>query len=74
MAEELTRITIPALLLWGAEDGNVPATIAVYVYDNLATDPALKEVVLIDECAHSPHYDQPEAFAVAVISFMEEYR
>ena len=33
---ELHNIRIPALMLWGAEDGIVPAGVADYVYEHLA--------------------------------------
>lgn len=71
---ELTNITIPALMLWGAEDGIVPTTVADYVYEHLGTDESMKAVVLIPECAHSPQYDAPEAFYEEVKSFVETYK
>jgi len=67
----LQNITIPALLLWGANDGVVPTTVADYVYDHLATDPSQKEIVLIDECGHGPHVEKPDAFYDAVRNFIE---
>ena len=71
---ELANITIPALMLWGADDGVVPAEVADYVYDNLGTAPALKSVVKIPECAHGPQHDQPQAFYDEVSNFIETYR
>jgi proline iminopeptidase len=71
---ELGNITIPALMLWGADDGVVPAGVADYVYDNLGTDPAFKEVVKIPECAHGPQHDQPEIFYQEVRDFIETYK
>lgn len=71
---ELSAITIPALMLWGADDGVVPAGVADYVYDNLGTDPAFKQVVKIPECAHGPQNDQPDIFYQEVRAFIETYR
>lgn len=71
---ELQRIEIPALLLWGKNDGAVPAAVGDYVYDNLKTDPAHKTLIKIEECSHAPHFDQPEAFANAVTNFIETYK
>lgn len=71
---ELTRIRIPALLLWGAEDGVVPADLADYVYEHLATDPADKYVVKIPECAHGPQHEAPERFYAEITSFIETYK
>ena len=71
---ELNNITIPALMLWGAEDGIVPAEVADYVYENLGTDPSMKEVVKIPECCHGPQHEQPEIFYDEVSSFVETYK
>ncbi len=71
---EISNITIPALMLWGAEDGVVPAELADYVYDHLGTAPSMKEVVKIPECAHAPNHDQPEIFYQEVGRFIETYK
>lgn len=71
---ELANITIPALMLWGAEDGIVPSGVAYHVYDHLGTDESQKEVVLIPNCGHGPHNDQPEAFYQAMTDFIERYK
>lgn len=71
---ELGNITIPALMLWGADDGIVPSGVADYVYANLGTDPAFKSVVKIPDCAHGPQHEQPETFYDEVRVFIETYR
>jgi pimeloyl-ACP methyl ester carboxylesterase len=71
---ELANITIPSLMLWGAEDGIVPTGVAHYVYEHLGTPEADKEVLLIPECGHSPQNDQPEAFYQEMRDFMERYK
>ena len=71
---ELTNITIPSLMLWGADDGVVPAVLADYVYDNLGTVPSEKKVVKIPECAHGPQHEQPEIFFQEISAFVETYK
>ena len=71
---ELGNITIPALMLWGAEDGVVPAPVADYVYEHLGTDPSRKEVVKIPECCHGPQNETPETFYYEVSRFVEIYK
>lgn len=71
---ELNNIDIPVLLLWGELDGIVPTTVADYVYDNLATAPADKWKIFIEECAHGPHFDQPEKFYEHMRQFIETYK
>ena len=71
---EIGNITIPALMLWGADDGVVPAEVADYIYENLGTDPSMKEVVRIPECGHGPHVEHPERFYQEVSTFIETYK
>lgn len=71
---ELHNITIPSLLLWGKHDGAVPVGVGEYVYEHLATDSTQKQLVVLQECSHSPHYDQPDRFYEVVSDFIEEYR
>ncbi|MDX1446575.1 alpha/beta hydrolase [Lishizhenia sp.] len=71
---ELENISIPSLILWGADDGIVPVGVADYVYDHLGTPAADKEVVKIPECCHGPQHDQPEIFYQEVSDFIETYK
>lgn len=71
---QLQNITIPALMLWGADDGIVPAVVADYVYDNLATDPSMKKVVKIPECGHGPQSEKPQEFYAEIVDFIETYK
>ena len=71
---ELRNIKIPALMLWGANDGIVPVEVADYVYEHLGTDPSEKEIILIDKCGHGPQTERPEEFYAAMISFIETYK
>lgn len=71
---QVSNIHIPALLIWGKQDGIVPPAVGEFAYDLLATDPADKTLVLIDECGHSPLNEQPEEFYFHVQSFIEKYK
>jgi len=71
---ELANITIPSLMLWGEDDGVVPAELADYVYEHLATDPSQKKVIKIPECAHAPQHEQPEIFFEEITQFVETYK
>ncbi len=72
--QELEQMTIPSLLLWGADDGIVPHQVADYVYEHLGTDEADKYVVKIPECGHGPHSEHPERVYDEVSSFIEKYK
>lgn len=71
---ELRNITIPSLMLWGANDGVVPPEVADYVYEHLATSESMKQVVKIPECGHGPQHDQPEIFYQEVSQFVETFK
>lgn len=71
---EISKITIPALMLWGEGDGIVPTGVADYVYEHLGTDASMKKVVKIPQCGHGPQNDQPEAFYQEVSNFIETYK
>lgn len=71
---ELKQITIPALMLWGADDGVVPHQVADHVYENLGTPEEDKKVVKIPECCHAPQIEQPQQFYDELRSFIEEYK
>ena len=74
VTEDVSNISIPAMLLWGKEDGAVPASTAEFTYSFLATPEADKEIVLIEECAHAPHFDTPDEFDVHMTHFIEKYK
>ena len=71
---ELQNINIPALMLWGADDGVVPAPVADYVYDNLGTDASMKRVVKLEECGHGPQSEKPVEFYNEISDFIETYK
>ena len=71
---EIESITIPSLVLWGADDGIVPVGVGEYVYEHLGTDPAKKDLVFIPKCGHGPQTERPEEFYQEVSSFIETYK
>ena len=74
VTEDVSNITIPALLLWGKHDGTVPTPVSQFTYDLLGTPPSDKEIVLFDKCAHFPYNETPYEFQGAVTSFVEKYK
>lgn len=71
---ELNNIHIPALVMWGQNDGILPVPLAQWTYDQLGTPPAQKQIKTFSQCGHGPHFEQPEAFAEAVKQFVETYK
>ena len=64
----LHRISVPTLLLWGAEDRLIPA----------AYGPAFKELIpgarlmTIEKCGHLPQVEKPDVFISTLVGFTEE--
>lgn len=66
--DELSSVTIPTLIVWGANDAVVPlhhATNASGRFPN-------SRLVVIPDCGHVPHVEQPQQFIAAVENFIKE--
>ena len=58
---ELRRITIPTDLLWGRHDRMVPLAIGESAHAAFGWP-----LHVIDDVAHAPHVERPEAFLAAI--------
>jgi len=58
VAEELKRINIPTLLIWGRQDRITPLTVA-YRFNDLLPNTKLE---VIENCGHAPMMEQPDIF------------
>lgn len=63
----LHRITLPTLVLWGAQDRAVPIDIGRAYH---AAIPASR-MVSLDACGHLPHVEQPAAYLDALTGFID---
>jgi pimeloyl-ACP methyl ester carboxylesterase len=59
-------ITAPTLVVWGAQDGLIPAA---HAHAWVAAIPGAR-LAWIDRCGHVPPAERPEAFAGALLSFL----
>ena len=64
----LHRVRVPALVLWGEEDGIIPVAYAAE-YARLLPD---ARVVRFPACGHSPARERPAEFAEALLAFLRE--
>jgi 2-hydroxy-6-oxonona-2,4-dienedioate hydrolase len=65
---ELTRISVPTLLVWGKEDRITPAEVAER-FHALIPD---SDLVFITNCGHAPMLERPEAFTEIVEEWLRE--
>ncbi len=67
----MSNIELPTLIAWGEHDGILPVELAEDARMRLGTPDADKRVVIFDDSAHSPMFEEPDAFDQAVIDFVE---
>lgn len=63
----LPRVTNPVLIVWGRQDGIIPA-ICGEQYQRILPNARLE---IIDECGHSPQIEKPEDFLRIVTAFLQ---
>lgn len=68
LANELHKITVPTLLVWGLNDTITPPLVA-HDFNRLITNSKLR---FIDKCCHAPMMEQPEKFNSILEEFLEE--
>ena len=68
LGQELGRLTMPALVISGAEDTVVPVEQSI----RLARELPQAELVVIPECGHVPHEECPGPFLDAVRDFLRD--
>ena len=67
LRQRLHRITVPTLLLWGANDRFVTSGYYGAAYQEAIPGAQLE---IIDQAGHCPHIEQPDAFVDRVRSFI----
>jgi pimeloyl-ACP methyl ester carboxylesterase len=67
LAERLTEFNMPVLVITGDDDRIVPTEQSVRLADEIPN----AELVVIEQCGHLPHEEQPEEFLQAVKEFLE---
>jgi pimeloyl-ACP methyl ester carboxylesterase len=67
LARRLRRVTSPTLLLWGTEDRLIPHAHAE-AYRAALPDAHIR---LLPDCGHMALLERPDAFAEAIIDFLE---
>jgi abhydrolase domain-containing protein 6 len=66
LTSQLSRITAPALAIFGQQDGVVPVSDGYLVKQHVPHS----RLVLIDECGHFPMYEKPQPYLEAMQAFL----
>jgi len=68
MAEDITKIKTPTLLIWGLNDTITPPMVA-HEFNRLMSNSKLR---FIDHCCHAPMMEHPDTFNDILEQFLEE--
>ncbi len=68
MADEITKIKVPTLLVWGLNDTITPPIVA-HEFNQLIPNSTLR---FVDECCHAPMMEKPEEFNQLVEEFLNK--
>lgn len=68
MAEDIPRIKVPTLLIWGLNDTITPPMVA-HEFNRLLPNSTLR---FIDRCCHAPMMEHPEKFNDLVSDFLQD--
>lgn len=68
LRNELHKVTIPVLLIWGKQDAITPPFVGE-AFEELLPN---AELHLIDQCGHAPMMERPQEFNRIVDSFLEK--
>ena len=65
------KLEVPSLVIWGYNDPALPYESGVALYDLMVSSSVLpgSQLVLFDECGHSPYIEYPEIFNRLIRSF-----
>lgn len=68
--DQVDKITMPTLVLHGANDQGIPPTLGEALYKSL---PNAKKFVLIPNAAHASNVNNPQATNAELLEFLEKY-
>ena len=68
MAEDLPKLRVPSLIIWGKQDNVTPPNVAEEFHRLL---PASK-LVWINNCGHAPMMEHPDEFNNSILNWLKE--
>jgi 2-hydroxy-6-oxonona-2,4-dienedioate hydrolase len=67
LSGRLSKISVPTLLIWGANDRMIPLA-----YSREYTEIPNSQLTIIDNCGHTPFVEKPAEFNNIVLKFLEK--
>lgn len=68
LADQLSRISCPTLLVWGKQDSITPPFVAEKFHELIPHS----ELHFLEKCGHAPMMERPEAFNIILKGFLEK--
>lgn len=68
LAEKVSTISVPTLIIWGAKDQLIPPKFATRFEQEIANS----ELVVFEELGHVPHEENPQLTVAPVMQFLRE--
>ncbi len=68
LADKLSRISAPTLLVWGKQDAVTPPFVAEKFHELIDNS----KLYFLDKCGHAPMMERPEEFNEILASFLKE--
>ena len=69
---DLSKISLPTLVLWGRHDGVLPVALAEPTMERLGTPNEDAVLHVLERSGHSPQAEEPEAFVNHIEDFLED--
>lgn len=67
---QLNKITVPVLLIWGANDPAIPVTQGALLAEELPR----AELRILPKTGHAPHEERPQATLDLILPFLERFK
>ncbi len=67
ITKSLKKISVPTLIIWGADDPVIPVKYA----DDFVSSIQGSRFYMMDNCGHTPYVDDPKRFSKLVIDFLK---
>ncbi len=74
LSDEMKKINIPALVLWGKYDGVNTLEMGFDAFNSIGTDVSQKELVILQNSAHEGYLEEPVLFKNTVLDFINRYK
>ena len=74
MTDVIPRIEVPTLLVYGRNDLVAPVEVGEFIYEEIATSEADKELLVLEQSRHGAESEDIDKFQTAIMRFIEEHR